>query len=370
MKKLIAILLLFCLVIPFGYSCDAGNTGTKDNFTFFSTKMNAYNVDEITPLVQEYAEEKGWDLTDGYKIYNYTSKAVNSKYHLNLFEVRFPSSSYYFAKHKNDIYPITPYDHTHENNNCITHAAITDINDDGYIEILTSVSSFKDRGSYFYCGSNITVIDTRSKNSINQYQKGLAYFKENEEGVISIYGSTEATPAETDLVDGKLNERFYAEATKLLDASKLNTSEYTFKQHKLTVACDMFKAEITVNDGTIKFPYLFRYTVKRPSFEVAISMTYLGETYSYTSGTSHLAGATVTFVNGMDKITRDTWDEATVVTDFTVTTGQVIASSYNYSENQTPRNKPGTYDMVISYTKVGTGEKQSVTVENFLTLTR
>ena len=62
--------------------------------------------------------------------------------------------------------------------------------------------------------------------------------------------------------------------------------------------CDIYVTLETINDGSIKFPYLFKSTYyDSPYFTVNVKMTYLGKTFSYTSPDGYLDGATVSFVN-------------------------------------------------------------------------
>jgi len=349
------------------------NINTSENFTFFPTEQSDLHRDALKAPYDAYIAENNPYVTSwgDYEIYSYISAESSEKYDLDLFEARYANRSYYLVKHRDTVYTISPFDMTHQNSHCITHVAITDINADGHIEILTALNSFADRGNTYYCASFITVIDTQSGNSIRMTDhQNVTYFKENRDGVISIYNADGQVPVVADLTNGKLDEKYNALATKLYETPTLNTSDYKFSKRFVEASCDLYKVEITISDGSINFPYLFQHSYDPASFEVTVKMTYLGEPFSYINGNSYLDGATVTFVNGEGEIKAEGWAADDMVTSFTVTTGQVIERTYKYNETLSPLNPVGTYDMVITYENKDNNIRESIVIKDFLELTR
>jgi len=99
------------------------------------------------------------------------------------------------------------------------------------------------------------------------------------------------------------------------------------------------------------------------SFEVDVEMTYLGETFTYTNPTGYLAGAVPRFECGEDTVPMEGWFEATVVSQFTVTTGQVITRDYQFLNSLKNPSKEGVYDLIVEY------RGEEVKLENFLEVT-
>ncbi|MBR2336962.1 MAG: hypothetical protein IKA61_03335 [Clostridia bacterium] len=346
----------------------------QDNFTFCPSQKSDMHNEELIIAYESYIIEHNRDLSSlgAYEIYNFTNEDVYYKYELDVFVVSYEKSSYYFVKHKDTVYQISPFDMNNENSHCVNHVAITDTNKDGYIEILTALNTFANRITSYYCTSFISVIDTKSKYSIEITDyNNIDYFKENEEGVISIYNANGVKPVVSDLHDGILDEKYYELATNLFDAPVLNTSNYEFKERNLTAACDLFKVEITINDASINFPYVFKSSYySSPYFTINVKMTYLGEEFSYTSPDGYLDGATVSFVNDSSVINCEDWLATTVVTKFVIVPGMEIERGYRYHESLNVVNEVGVYDMVITYENEETSLKESIVIEDFLQLTR
>ena len=268
-------------------------------------------------------------------------------------------------------YQISPFDLSHINSQCINHIAITDINNDGYIEILTAINAFAERKTSYYCASFIRVIDTKSKDSIKITDyKNICYFKENEDGIISIYNTNGVMPVVDDLHDGILDGKYYDIATNLFDTPVLNTSHYEFEERYVKTSCDLFEVEVTINDESIKFPYLFKSTYTSPYFTINVKMTYLGDTFSYISPDGYLDGATVSFVNDNNSIYCEGWGAPDVVTTFVIMTGMEIEREYKYHEYLNALNEVGIYDMVITYENEETNLKESIVIKDFLQVTR
>lgn len=384
MKKMIMFLSLISLIfilfgcdsfIEISYDLPVKEISTKANYTFFPTERSSLHSSELKEAYENYKLEKNivLDSWGDYEIYSFITEEDSGKYSLDLFEVYYDEGSFYYIKYQNDIYSITPFDlgGIDGPSHCLTHVAITDINEDGYIEVLTAVNSFEDRGSYYYCTSFIQVTDTFTKYSIDITDyKTVNYFKENEKGIISIYNTNSEVPLVSDLKKGKLDEKYYDSATNLLDTPELNTSKYEFKEQFVKKSCSLYDVEVTITEGAINFPYLFKSTYTPPYFNVNVKMTYLGETFSYTSPDNYLDGATISFINKKDEINCEGWGAGLAVTKFVILKGQVIERTYKYNEDLNNLNEVGLYDMVITYKNEENNLKESITIKNFLKVYR
>lgn len=346
---------------------------TKENFTFFPSEKNNLHNEELTVAYETYLTEHNWDLSllENYEIYNLVSEDIYNKYNLDIFEVYYTKSSYYFIKHNDTIYQISPFDMNNQNSHCVNHVAITDINNDGYIEILTAINSFSDRGNNYYCTSFIKVIDTKTKYSIKITDySNINYFKENDKGIISIYNANKIMPVKDDLHNGVLDKKYYDLATNLFDTPVLNTSNYEFSEKLVDASCDLFEVNIAINDNSIKFPYLFKSTYTSPCFTINVKMKYLGKAFGYTSPDGYLDGATVSFVNDSSSISCEAFGVTCVITKFFIFNGMEIEKEYRYNEDLNNLNEVGLYDMVITYENVETNLKDSIVIKDFLKLSR
>lgn len=348
---------------------------TKTNYTFFPTERSNLHNAELIEAYEKYKLEKNVVLEawGDYEIYSFITEADSQKYNLDLFEVCYEQGSFYYIKHLNDIYPIAPFDlgGIDGPSHCLTHVAVTDINADGYIEVMTAINSFEDRGRYYYCTSFIQVTDTYTKYSIdiNDYQN-ITYFKENKDGVICIYNADGKVPLVSDLNNGKLDEKYYDLANNLYDTPVLNTSKYEFEEKNVRAACDLYSVDITISDESIMFPYLFKNTYTPPYFTINVKMTYLGETFSYVNGDSYLDGATVSFVDEKRVISCEGWVAFEVITSFVITKGMVIEHTYRYLEDLNDVNNVGEYDMIINYRNEHNNINETIVIEDFLKVSR
>lgn len=382
MKKFLMCLFLVCnMLILFGcdviikedYNLPEKEISTKANYTFFPTERSSLHKDELKEAYEKYKTDNNINLESWgeYEIYSFISESDSKKYNLDIFEVCYVNGSYYYIKYKSDMYSIVPFDLGNPNSHCMTHLAITDINDDGYIEVLTAINSFADRGSYYYCTSFMTVVDTFTKCSMDVTNyKNINYFKENEDGVICIYNANGKVPVVEDLHNGKLDEKYYDLADNLFDTPVLNTSKYEFKEQFVKTSCELYEVEITITEGSINFPYLFKTAYPQVSFNVNVKMTYLGKPFSYTSPDTYLDGATVTFVNNTNEILCEGWAAGEAITKFHIFTGQVIERTYKYNEDLNDVNEVGLYDMVITYANEETKLSESITIKDFLKVKR
>ena len=337
------------------------------NYTFFPTEKSDLHRNELLEAYQTITNN--FVTLEEYEIYNLINEEDSDKYDLDLFQVCYEKETLYYLKHHDKLYSIVPFALNNGNNHCITHVAITDVNNDGYIEIFTAVNSFAKNGKSSM--SFIQVTDTLTGHfvEITDYDD-ITYFKENEQGMMSIYNANGIWAKTDDLNNGKLDEKYYDLADNLFDTPVVNTAKYEFKERYLETECKLFNVEITIDDYSIKFPYLFESTYTPPSFKINVKMKYLGKTFSYVNGNTYLDGATVKFTNETSRIVYEPWFAGEAITPFTIETGMVIDSEYKYNESLDNQNAAGVYDMVITYSNSDNNIKDTIIINDFLTLTR
>ena len=335
---------------------------TFSNVIIPLVERNDLNTLEFKELYDEYYYGIYEKYPEEYQIYNLIDEEYSTKYEIDVFEIRYEKNTYYYLKHKDDFYSICPFSMNNENNNCVSSIALTDINSDSHYEILSSVLGFSERKNYFYSSSFMKVYDSYSKDSIEMYgyDKAVYCFKENEDKVMSIYHTGIVLPDANDLVNGKLDDKYYDLASTLYETPTLNTTVYEFKETYIEEECSMYKVEVTFDEGNIKFPYIFENALSSIGFNVTVKMTYLGKTFSYTSPDGYLDGATATFVNGKNSIECEGWLATAVITKFVIYTGMEIEREYKYCKYDNKTNLSGTYDMIISY------NGKDIKVKNFL----
>lgn len=354
-----------------GKSDSANNINTADNYTFFPTEKSDLHREELIKVAQAYFDEHSdlYGVGEVFEVFSLISVADSERYGLDIFQVKYEEHSFYLAKHGDNIYHLTTFPKSNEVSHSLTHLAITDINDDGHIEILVSSNSVSVNSDV---SSNVKIIDTRTGLSVYffDYDNNLIYFKENEDGIISLYNTEGNAPKYTEAEGGGFAEKYYEFATNLFDTPVLNTVDFNFSEYKVTAACELYSVEIEIMDDDIKFPYLLESVYPPKSFSIKVKMTYLGESFQYVNGTSYVDGATVSFINADNQIDCEGWGEFEVVTTIGIGTGAVIEHTYDYKDYPCGLFASGVYDMVITYENEHVGIKESIVIENFLELTR
>ncbi len=359
--------MLFIILLNVFVLLGCVNANNKPLIFFPTEKSDLHNEE----LMEAYKTiESDYQSNGEYEIFNLTEEKVSEKYNMDIFQVCNEKDTSYLVKHNEKLHYISPFRLTNHNAQAITNFAITDANKDGYIEIFTSIVSFnnKDKG---YATSYIQILDTSTGYDVSIFDHdNVTYFKENEKGEISLFNAGGVIPFVSDISNGKLDEKYYDLATNLLDTPIINTSKYEFKERYVEAACDLYNVKISIDDYSIKFPYLFKTTYTPPRFKVTVEMTYLGETFSYVNGDGYLDGAIVDFVNDTNTISAEPIPAPAVVTPFTITTGMVINCDYYYLEGLDDLNNIGLYDMVINYTNIHNNINESIIIKDFLKIER
>mgnify|MGYP003289797396 CR=1 FL=1 len=371
MKKILLTVFLFLNFLVL-CSCNTAfsnnEINVEANFTFFPTEKSGYKCDDIRSIFDEFTKSNFlYENWGEYIIYNYTNQEVSIKYDLEIFEVDFENgSSRYYILYKGKIFDISqniPYNIELQ---FITHAAITDINADGYIEILTSIS-YKFGISY---NSIVTIIDTFSSLSmeINDIEN-ISFFKENDNGVLSIYCIYGISSLEDDIINGKLNEKYFNLANYIYETPTLNLSRYEFSEYSVKASCDLFEVSININDDFLDFPYLFKNASTPPSFKLDVVTKYLGKSFQYYGEPSYLVGAEVSFVyNGEYSNSKIECIERnkTPFSYITINTGEVTNRTYVYNDDVYYNRNEGSYDMIITYNPEGKNINETIVIKDFL----
>ena len=320
-------------VVPINY-----DFGGEEYITFLSSEPSQLNVDSFKA---EFLNSK-YRLEDAeYKeFYNYMPRYISAKYNIDAFKVIYNRGEYTFAevyiRHNGRISPVDPFGTLPHDNSGFVHFAMTDLNSDGYYELLSSYgSSSTSRAGDKRFSSYITVIDSKTDNykrSIIPCYDGFIYFKPNEEKRICAYVS---------------EMKDIVKATTLYTEFEINNYKYEFLTENFSMESENYKVDVTIGEDTINFPVLFQGSYV--TFIVNIKMTYLGETFTYTNPTGYCNGAEPLFKNSENEIHTDPWFETDVESTFTIKTGQVIERTYEFSRWYNSPEAEGVYDLCIEY---------------------
>ena len=388
MKKVLIILtvmLLLAFTLTF-FACNKepvfapNGICISENFIFFPEERNDLHNAELREAFEKYHEEKHihhFDINSDYELYNYINKKNSKKYSLDVFEVKQGLFSGFFFKHKDTVIRMSCVDNSNENLLYLTNFAVTDINCDGYVEILTTVAKYKNTNTttkdnysliYFY--------DTKTAHYMCKSNSDYAsFFKENNDGVVSIYNVL-YQPSSIDEVKTGVYDSSNLKGESIFMETRLNTSKFKFEKNSFKVSCDLFSVEGVVDEYTIMFPY---YTTEDeyPSaddgryFQISTVMTYLGDPFVHVESDSTLNGAQIKFVNethsiSMTNILAGWW----LVTEFNIETGQKISDVSSYRDVSADKLPTGVYDMVVYFCSTEAGIYDEIIVEDFLTVTR
>ena len=344
MKKI----LCFLILIFFISLCSCTDT-IKGNDCFLPSEGTSLHKDRFIKTFDEMNSSYGESIE--YEVLgNYVPSKKSNRYHFDAFIVKIDESYYFFVWYNDKIYSVSDIPANADNKCSFVHFAVTDINNDGYIEIMTSLNFNKDPNPISF--SFVSIIDGKSEKMVHlgTIYKAFAYFKENNDGVLGVYKSDVETIA---------NGTYDSSNTLACNLVK-NDYEFSFKEDAYEVTSENYKASISFIEDDFYFPVLANTFAV--GFSVNVVMTYLGETFSYTNGTGYLAGAACAFVNGENQIKCEGWGENTVITKFVITTNMVIDRTYKYSQSLDTLFNEGKYDMIISY------RGEVVAVEDFLTI--
>lgn len=301
--------------------------------TIFSpSEKSTWNKDDFVPKFRATkAELSDEEFNQKYTaFYNYMPQTYSDEYDLDAFEVQqSDGDSIFYVRQAEKLYRIDAFaTDTAADYNGFVQFAATDLNEDGFAEILVS---------YYYDGARIDwsyihAIDTRSGKSVefNGYYSVPIFFQKTDKG-IGLYKGTENNPTTTmDLV---------SEVTK-------NTRKYVFLKKNFTVQASDYKAEVEIDEDTINFPIV---AADLPlQFTSRVKMTWLGEGFGYTNSNTCLDGAYARYSNGKHTLECEPWDAGAAITEFYIAQGMVIDSEY-YMHRVNDLDCLGDYSATISY---------------------
>ena len=217
--------------------------------------------------------------------------------------------------------------------------AITDLNNDGFIELLAS----------YHLENNINInylsaFDTKSEQMVQPFgiYDEYVFFKMNGD-TLAMYTSQ----------NNNINN-----ATTHYSDVVVNNKKYIFNQKSYHLECDTYEVDVTIDEHTINFPIIFKGVTL--NYDVYTAMKYLGKTFTYTNGSSYLDGACPQFGG----IKQEGEMALTVITTFVIWNGRVVEQQYRFVDNLVINNQEGTYDMTISYRFAD----EVITVEDVLTI--
>lgn len=393
MKKVL-IILIFMLLLAFTLTFFACNKEpvfapngicVSENFIFFPEERNDLHNAELREAFEEYLDVNTYlDATQSYTVYNYLNEEISEKYDLDIFEIQYHknTTNRLLLKHRECVHQLSEIPVSHIE--YITNCAITDINNDGYIEILVAFVSW-------YGGTNtsrVAILDTKTDLLIYEgFKDKVIYLKENNDNVVSFYTfKTSFFPNIYTINNGIMSHEYFERESILALTPELNTTKFNFKETSLTASCDVFSVVVQVEDVDSAFPYLVEDKYRRIlAYVIKIRMTYLGEPFTYVSNGSYVFGARPKLVKNEKPVSASSitplWDP--MPTKHTITTGMEIDSSYYiYHSSDTPY-EVGVYDLILTYgidepggTYEEFGEIAPVSVygqiiiEDFLTVTR
>ena len=388
MKKVLIILIVM-LLLAFTLTFFACNKEPEfapngicisENFIFFPEERNDLHNAELREAFEKYHEKDKiyyFDINSDYELYNYINKKNSKKYGLDVFEVKQGLFSAFFFKHNDTIVRMNYVDDSNKNLLYLTNFAVTDINCDGYVEILTTVAKYKNTNTITKDNSSfIYFYDTKTAHYMCKVNSDYAsFFKENKDGVVSIYNVL-YQPYSIDEVKTGVYDSSNLKGESIFMEPELNTSKFKFEKDSFELSCDLFSVEGVVDEYTIMFPYYINEN-KYPSvndvryFQISTVMTYLGDPFVYVDTDSTLNGVQIKFVNETHSIYMTNnlagwW----IVTEFNIETGQKISDFSSYRDVSADKLPTGVYDMVVYFCSTEAGIYDEIIVEDFLTVTR
>ena len=327
------------------------NFDGAEYITFYPSGASDFNIESIQAdfLKSQYYCEK----YEYKEYYNYMPEEISKAYELDAFQVVYNRGSYVFAvsfiRYKGEIYPVERFGTSHPEGSGFAHFALTDINSDGYFELLSSYTTYWYSGGEENFQTKITVLDSKSgicKTQIGCCTDGYLYFKPDEDNRIGAYVSAKKDVHNADTL-----------YTEFL----VNPSRYQFLTKEFSKQATNYKVDVTIDESSLAFPVRFKGV--EIGFAVNVRMTYLGETFTYTNATTYCKSAEPRFENAENKIQMDGFFEGQAITTFTIEKGQVLDRSYDFSYGYYELDKEGVYDLYIEY------RGEEISIPAFLTVT-
>jgi len=282
MKKILLIILLIILT-----GCSNSNIPSQTNKkafddVIFTPTIGDYMVDEFEDVFLESSHNYDSLIIEDIK--SCISKEIVDEYGINAFMVTTEDSYIYYLYYNNQIFRASGINANKNNiNKGFVHFAITDFNNDGFIELLSS----------FYISGNIRIsylaaLDTKSVNVVtgNGLYHGKIYFKK--------YNNKVAAFLSNDTLEN---------ANELYTEFIVNDYKYEFLQNDLYLKSESYNVNVSFEKDTIDFPIMFKGISL--SFKATTKMVWLKEAFTYVNPDIYMDGAIVTFICGDSVIGHD-----------------------------------------------------------------
>ncbi len=360
MKRLL-LMFIFVVCSIFIVGCD---NKTEVNSVFFTTGKTDLHRDELKKVYSNYAIENVQDIykSDEYEIYNLIDGENSEKYNLDIFLVSSYEYDCYYVIHQDDIYSLGQYKIKEYRSNGISNIAISDINNDGEIEIFISIILLQDEN---FCSCTTHIIDTFSKKMIQLVDyEGVVFFKKRNNKIL-LYDTNGIKPIKSDIVNGKLDEKFYNLATNLFEKPKLNKKEYKFANNFIKEKCDLFEIEVIIEENTINFPYIFK-NVQSVGFSTIVKIKFLNEELNSIANDESLISLFIYFEDDKKIISMDNDQNTLNGVMYYIYPGKEITDLYYYFNGVNGKNKLGTYDLKIKCLIIDTNQEEIICLEDIL----
>lgn len=387
MKKVLIILtvmLLLAFTLTF-FACNKepvfapNGICVSENFIFFPEERNDLHNAELREAFDKYCEgnkQPFWfDKDSNYELYNHIDRKTSKKYGLDIFEVCQKSYTIFFLKYKDNVVSLCG-GNTNRYKYYLTNFAITDIDNDGHIEILTSVS-YNVVDGFYDNQSRVHIYDSKTNTGLHLANFDFpTFFKEDEHGVVTIYNIIHQPRSFEDIENSIYNSSFFYNEDlheygdyAVFESPMLNTTKFNFKETSFSASCDLFSVEATVDFGTIAFPYNLK-TGDR-IFKISANITYLGEPFVHIEHDTTLNIFNISFVNETISYSIPSimsgWF---AMTEFSIETGKKIYDFFRFFETANYTLPAGVYDIVITFQSPDAPVCDQIVLEDFLTVTR
>ena len=298
---------------------------------------NDYHVDEFKEVFNNSPKSVSGLGIVYTEFVNYMPTNICEKYGVTAYRVTYEMNGEdtdfydYYLMHDKHIYNAGVIGARKDGTSSFIQFLFSDVNQDGNVEITTS-----------YCCHMISTLcylstlDTKTGIFLHtqSVEDKWLYFKyENKE--INIYQ--------------KEFNGFSIEGQEIL-YSPINSYKrnYHLFDEDLTIRGESFRTKVSLNKGETTFPLIYQGLKIR--LYITTEMTYLGETFTYTNGSTYKAGALPVFTaKDGSTLQMEYWDENMSVTTFTIMHLDVITKQYAFYDTFDNMNPSSIYDISLSY---------------------
>ena len=345
MKKFI-IFIFILIVCIFITSCDNKNKNSDDSSSDIM-EIGTFAKDEekiFEPSLPHNTFEK--EMKDAFYMHeynksftrdiiscqNYIPIDIAKKYNIGAFEATLSNDAKaYFLWHNGEVVCCDWFNLDTDLEYSFINFALMDANEDGYFEFVSATNCYRER-EWKVHNAYVISYDSYSKKSIVPLPQHNQYlFLKEVDNQISIYTSVNKDFS---------GEQFFSSFERTLPL-------FTFKQLAYEVSTLKYKCTVIIDYDTINYPIMYKGMMVK--FKAKTIMTYLGNSFSYTTGHGYKEGATVSFSRINDKITTENPAYIQVVTKHIVCKKEIIERDYQYSFDYESTKARGNYNMIVNY---------------------